>query len=524
MYQKRVMYWLRISKHYGLGVVFIFVFLLPSTGMTGTSCPAPIQLGPTEAASIYVDTTHDLRAVSPTFFGFNLDLIAFQSDFWDKNHQRTRADLIEWLRAFPQAVYRYPGGTPANYFDWSGSVGPRNKRSPQKLVSYRDAQAVDFGFDEYMAFVKDAGGTPWLIVNLQGEFGRDSAAEKLSISAAQWAAYASGKFSTLPVLRWELGNELYIDKWSPQKYGEKSLKTIAAMSKSLGKGQFVAMLEDYRKDPYYPGLSLTQYNTMVAKILGQEVSEFALHEYYDSVGTVFIDSVQHRLNYVCQTIADIKKAKPTEDVGLWITETARWPRNEAGQNWNTGWWRTSTLEAGISVADMLIGTVQIPEVNGAFVHALASNTGPWVMFHTNKENQLYPSIIYLTLRLLREHLQEYVLPTKTNSPNISGYGGGYDIRAVALSNKLRTKFALWTINRSNVNQIVNLVMGEYRGKLLKGTQTYLSDMDINATNRDKKDRVLPVTKPIEIRLDSHGKGTIELLQNSVGVLDFSFAR
>jgi alpha-L-arabinofuranosidase len=505
--------------------MILSILLVPCKGITQTQCPTPIHIEPNNEASIFVDTNQNLRKVWPSFFGFNVDLTSFESDFWDNDLQKVKPELLEWLRAFPNAVYRYPGGTSSNYLNWSSSVGPRNKRTPQKLVDYRAAKAVNFGFDEYMSFVKNVGGSAWVIVNLKGDFEKESTKEEIGSSAGQWASYATNKYGAQAILRWELGNELYIEKWAPQKYADRANKAITEMSKSIGKDHvFVAMLEDYKKEPYYPGLLSSQYNSTIAEKIDPYVSEFALHEYFDSVAfkaKVFEDSVQHRLNYICQTINDIKNARSTANVGLWVTEFARWPPYANGQPWNTQWWLSSTLGAGIGVADFMIGAVQLPEVKGAFIHTLASNTGPWALFHTNKQNQLYPSVIYWTLRMFREHMQDYVLSTKTYSPDTSGYGGGYDIRSVALTDASRTKIALWVINRSNIDKKVKLVIPSLSGKLLKGSQTYMTDSDINATDRDNKDRLLPVTRQKEIRLNTQGNGIIEIPRNSAGVLEFS---
>lgn len=176
------------------------------------------------------------------------------------------------------------------------------------------------------------------------------------------------------------------------------------------------------------------------------------------------------------------------------------------------------------MADMIIGASQIPEVNGAFVHTLASNTGPWAMFHSDKNGHIYPSIIYWTLRLLREHSQKYLLSTRTISTNLSEYAGGYDVRAASFTNESHTKYSLWTINRSHQSQHVYFVIEGHGGELLKGTQTYLSNQDINAINREKKDNVIPITRQIAIQLDQQGKGVIDLPLNSVDVFDFSLVK
>jgi alpha-L-arabinofuranosidase len=475
------------------------------------TCGLKSTTAPIAQDEISIDKFSFVRKVKPTFWGFNMDLIIFQNDFWNSEARRVRPELYEWLHAFPQAVYRYPGGTISNYFQWKESVGAHKERLPQKLVSYGDAHSVDFGFDEYMEFVREAAGTPWVSVNLHGDYFKEQEMKELSNSSAQWAKYARENYPELPVYRWELGNENYYT-WSPQKYVSRASDTVSEMTKSNSGGHYVSILEDYRSTPYFPGISLNEYNSYVAQGLGNDVTEYSLHQYFES-----INAVQQRLSYICQTIDTLSRINPNSKIGIWITETGRWPPGEKEKNWSDGWWRTGSLEAAIAVADYFIGTVQIPEVNGLVVHTLAGNSGPWSMFHIDKDGQMHPSVVFLTLKLLRESYRENVLLTRAFTQT-----GRKDISAVAFSNKSRTRFALWATNSSGEVKRLALSFKGQGGKKIKGVLRYLSDRDINATNREQHDSVLPQKHSVKIQLSRNGKGVLELPSNSIAVLDFSF--
>ena len=268
-------------------------------------------------SKIIVESKHILRQVEPTFWGFSLDLSTFQSDFLDKN-KHVRLDLLKMLQAFPNAVYRYPSGTPSNYFDWTASVGPIEKRFPQKIVPWREPQPIVFGFDEYMTFVRNVGGVPWVTLNIFGAYDQELPIKQLSATSKQWVEYASMNYPHNPIFRWELGNELFMKpyNWSPQKYTERSRKTIEVINSKINSDSYVAVLEDYKKKPDFPKLSISEYNSLVSKNLGLIVSNFALHHYY---GT--LDAVQESLGYINQAIVNIKNNIPNGIIGLWITET-----------------------------------------------------------------------------------------------------------------------------------------------------------------------------------------------------------
>ena len=56
---------------------------------------------------------------------------------WNDTAGRVEDEAVKWLQAFPGAVYRYPGGTESNYFDWKSAVGPKEQRAPRKAVKWK---------------------------------------------------------------------------------------------------------------------------------------------------------------------------------------------------------------------------------------------------------------------------------------------------------------------------------------------------------------------------------------------------
>src|SRR5271155_3858042 len=52
-----------------------------------------------------------IRVLSPSFFAFNLDWPRFQLSWFKHGPESEYKELVDYLRASPGAIYRYPGGT-----------------------------------------------------------------------------------------------------------------------------------------------------------------------------------------------------------------------------------------------------------------------------------------------------------------------------------------------------------------------------------------------------------------------------
>jgi len=127
-----------------------------------------------------------------------------------------RADTIELLKELNAPIYRWPGGNFVSGYDWRDGVGPRDKRPPRKNPAWTGVKHNDFGLDEFIAFCREVGAEPLIVVN--SGFGDDhSAAEEVEYAngtvdtpMGKWRA-ENGHPQPYNVRWWGIGNEMYGD-------------------------------------------------------------------------------------------------------------------------------------------------------------------------------------------------------------------------------------------------------------------------------------------------------------------------
>jgi len=495
----------------GLSIRVAFAACTGSETVIGAPTPA-----------ISVATTKSLRILEPSFFGFSFVWVEFQESLWNVAAQQVDSEAIKWLRAFPGAVYRYPGGTESNYFDWRAAAGPLEHRAARKAVKWKGPLVANFGGDEYLAFVEAVGGQAWYVVNLYGEYSGATNPRELAASAQQLAERMRLKGGRGPVfLRWELGNELdrgpYL--WSAEKYLGVARQVAEGIRRGDPQASFVAIMEDYDAQPKLRMTNAAEYNRRIAAGLADIVSEYAQHSYYDGVNVEVPLSVANRVAQICRSIAAAETGRPAAAApGIWVTEFARQPVKSAmDADWKPTWSKSANLEAALGMADFVIAATQIPPVKGVFAHALHGLDAPWPLFHKTKAGSpLSPSAIYWALRVLRQNMESEVLPTVTHSANEGAYFGGYDFRATVMVNPARSKWAVWAVNRSSRAQNAELRLTALAGKKVRASLQVLADDNPNANNYLDGSRLLPRDlPPQEIIFGSDGRATLQFAPNSV---------
>lgn len=143
-------------------------------------------------------------------------------DYPDPSDPRGKPDprVVAKTAAVGAGVVRYPGGTPANLFDWKRAIGPTESRGCQTDARPGDGEPRDsiYGPDEHMRFVAQAGAE----AEIKATFANQTAAD-----AADWVEYMNAPSGTNPnggtawaqqraanghpapygVRFWEVGNE-----------------------------------------------------------------------------------------------------------------------------------------------------------------------------------------------------------------------------------------------------------------------------------------------------------------------------
>lgn len=482
--------------------------------------PEVVRAAPSTGAVVQSDVAH--RRLEKSFFGFNLVWVEFQSSLWNDNRAEVAAEAVQWLRAFPGAVYRFPAGTEANYYDWESSVGRMQSRPPQKAVSWTGPLVARFGVDEYLRFVQSVTGSPWYVSNLFGRFGEERHPTVLAEEAQRVTQYFKDSGTREPMLRWELGNEL--DRgtflWSADKYVSVAQQIGAAIQRIEPAAKMVAIMQDYSAH-WKSGINAAEYNRKVAKGLASLATEYAQHTYYDGVHVEVPLHVPNRIAHICGSIAAAEKAQPGASVGIWVTEAGRDRVYKAkGAEWRLTWPKTADLEAALALADFVIAASQVKEVNGVFVHGLHGSGGPWPLFHKDRmSSRMHPSALYWGLSVLRRTMESEVLPTTSFSRNWSNYSGGYDFRSSVMTNRDRTSFAIWAVNRSAAKQDVDLWIPPLAGKSMKMRLHVLADDNLDANNYLDGDRLRPRESPDSvIDFDKQGRAKVAVLPYSISAM------
>lgn len=451
-----------------------------------------------------------VRKLTPQFFGFNINWFGFQRSYWNDRENKIVDSLTNLLKNdFYMAIYRYPGGSVANLFDWESSIGPYESRPKQKPVYWHEPLVTKFGFQEFLEFVSSAGGKSWIVNNLYGSYDKEHLAPTLADKAGKWAKYVNSHHYNIE--RWELGNELDRGKyrWSAEKYSERAKIVGNEIHLNNPNATLVAMLRDYNVDGKG---SANKYNEeLLAKLNSQEY-EYALHQYYD--GPTGGPSIPNRLVHICSTIDEVKKANDGI-ASIWITEHARWPHAKKPIDWKIEKQQTYSLQSAISVADYIIAVSSLPEIEGAFIHALSNENGPWTLFH-KVTNSIRPSLVYRSLQLLRKNMLSEVLDVIIQSKNISNYFGGYDIRASVQTNLEHTKYNVWLINRSNREVTVILKIPELASRTTNAAMLSLFDTNLNKTNVDSE--LSPVSTKLNLVFNNIGEVKLNTPGQSVSTI------
>ena len=466
----------------------------------------------------------ELRRIGGEFFGFNLENTEFQLSLWDREARRVPPEVVAALKPFEGAVYRFPGGTTANYYPWRKSTGEIGARSAVRINDWIDLPRIDFGIAEYLAFVDQVGGRPWYVLNLLG--GLDSPAELDELADEAQALATHFREKKVKILRWELGNELdrAQDMWPSEKYLRHARAVLGAVRSVDPSARFVGMMADFDAQKSR-GITASQYNRAVAEGLNElRVRAYEQHLYYD--GPPDGPNVPNRLRQLCRSIEDARKAGvPRDELEFWVTEHARWPQGRKGEPWKASWRKSADVGAAIGIADVMIALTQIPEVKGSALHALHGTNGPWPLFHkVSKKAPYTPSATLLAYRLLNESMLPVVLPSRSSSASRSGYEGGYDARGAVLASADRSRLGVWTVNRADAAITVTLKIPEMAGRSTTARLRYLEGANADANNYDDADAVKVKQEERRLEFDDSGKATYAIPALTVASLTMQAAR
>lgn len=506
------------------------------SGSASAACPSITQKNVLDVrlakrAIVEVCARRVLREQLPaTLFGFNVHHHHFEKDIWDAETAAVPLAVTAALEELPGALYRYPGGLVSNRFAWEASVGPPHTRDEQRSVKWAPAAPVLFGLDEYLNFVDSVDGQPWFVLNLAGwneqslftELDKDVVAASNGRLATHMLEHIGADTTRF----YQLGNELDRAQfqWPHKKYIDRARSTIEAILKVDPDARIVAFLREF--DWIYKGdekaREVSRYQDFIRDVLTglPEVNDFSMHFYYDAPNAdkdfKFLPWRLRQFRRAIEVAAEVREGRTPN---VWITEHAR--GIEFGKvKARDARPYTSNLSAAISTADFLIALAQLPEVQGASWHGL--NAMPWEVF--DPRNNLQPNPVYWAMRVLRMQNLPQVLATYTSSPNNSGYGGGYDIRAAAFGAADGTTLGAWFANRSVLSAPVEFRVASWANREVKIEHHFISGEVGRNPDQPGVEAIIELSSEARpARFSSAGVLLIELPSSSVSSLTITLA-
>jgi alpha-N-arabinofuranosidase len=502
----------------------ITLFTLAITAMacgrvSAATCLDSVRVERGPANLLIADAAKVVRKLDATFFGFNVEWVEFQLGLWDSSAQRVRPEVVRLMKAFPGAVYRYPGGTKANSFNWRDAIGPVSERPRLPFVAWSPPLRAEFGPAEFLDFVQAVDGQAWYVANISGGLEGGWSSDRLALSAKGFVEHLQrGSTPSRPsILRWELGNELDrgSHKLKPDEFSRLATNVAEAIRAADGNARFVHLQQEYPAMAS-AGYSAARYNREVRLAMRQLNPDFALHLYYDGVPEN--PSVTFFLGRICEVV---DAAQAEGRLGrIWITEHARVPNGFWAGTPKALWPETANLAAATSLSDMVIATAQIPQVLGTFVHSLVGSGSPWPMIHRHPNGRIEPSATLLALQILRSTLLPDLIATRQFSNSLGSEGAGYGVRSVVLADGARKKFTLWSINRSNDFQAVAFELDNAADSLRFANSQHIGGPDPKIGNHLESAPVRVESGRIEVVFTAVGRWRIVLPPNSVSAITF----
>ncbi|MGH6888123.1 MAG: alpha-L-arabinofuranosidase C-terminal domain-containing protein [Rhizomicrobium sp.] len=157
-----------------------------------------------------VDAGVRMGPVDSRLFGTNLEWFNEGGGFINADPEFS-AKLICLAREQGVTVFRFPGGTLADYYHWIDGTGPCAARPVRRHPTDSGQSPNHFGTPEFFELLRATGAQGLITVNA----GTGTASE-----AAQWVAYANeaknarrqadGFKQPVGIKLWEIGNELYL--------------------------------------------------------------------------------------------------------------------------------------------------------------------------------------------------------------------------------------------------------------------------------------------------------------------------
>jgi len=187
-----------------------------ATGAAAGGAAAAGSGGP--AARFRIEAGQPARRLPDDFFAMHIEWVEDGQGLVKAGTGRIRDDVVALLQPLEIPMLRFPGGIPADFYDWRKGVGPASERGEIRNPFNGKQETVHFGSPEFIALARRLDADACITAN----YGTGSAAD-----AGAWAAwFAEQGFAPRC---WEVGNEIYLS--GPEATGPNSKAIYAPGAK-----------------------------------------------------------------------------------------------------------------------------------------------------------------------------------------------------------------------------------------------------------------------------------------------------
>ena len=465
----------------------------------GTESPAHTVNGPRQYPKIdypnilncKVDLNAPTHKIDKRIFGSNLEWFNNAGGLVNQAPQEIDR-LVALSEEQNVTVFRYPGGTLADFYHWKDGVGKSTSRPARKHPTDPGTSSNDFGSPEFFKFIKKTYSEALVTVNV----GTGSPDE-----AAQWVSYANqlnhplrtqdGLPEPQNVKLWEIGNELYLPgnpgeqkiTLTPELYAERYLKFAEAMRKADPSITLVAI--GVAKSHIGPDTDYPQWTEVLLKKASSQIDMVAVHNAYfpmlygvkqPTIDQVYPalwaapEAVKRSLDQLGKLIETYQGAK---EIDIAVTE---WGALYSLPYFDPYWVdHVKTLGSGVYMARLLQVFMSNSKVKLANYFKLVDRSFMgWINYNGE------PKVPYYVFSLYSKYTGDQLLPTSLESPTFNTKSIGImtdesnvaEVTVVASKRSATGEVYINFVNRSM--QHVHKIKLDFLGDLPSRTGTLLS--------------------------------------------------
>lgn len=391
--------------------------------------------------------------------------------------------LIELAKNQQTTLYRFPGGTLSDFYNWTDGIGPLIQRKSIKHPTDIGYSVSRFGTPEFAKFLSYVGGDGLVTVN---------AGTGTAEQAAAWVSYtnspnhplriADGFDQPMNIKLWEIGNELYLPgnptdikkiTVTPSVYADRFLSFSHNMRKVDSSIKLLAIGND--RSHVGPWSEYTSWTETVLQKAASDIDYVAIHNAYfpmlfkerkpsiDLVYTALMAAPEAVDKSLTNLEMLIEKYQQERDINIAITE---WGTLYSLPKIDPYWVdHVKTQGSAVYVARLLQVFLSHPKVkiSNYFKFTDQFYMG-WVGYNQK------PKVPYWAFSLFSQKMRGDVVSSTINSdsfdtPQVGGVpamSGLKDLTVVSVLNKENNKLLISLVNRSLFHQYdINLQISNF---------------------------------------------------------------